>query len=89
MPPLVEPLFHDGDPTARDQTARFFGERWALGFGGLLLTLLALTTLTHWLAPGTAFRLEKIVQQPVAPETSTYSSQSSEVTAPDPGDTLP
>ena len=67
----------------------FFGERYASILGVLLLSLLLLTTAARWFTPQVSSGLEKIIQQPVAPETSTFSSQTSEVTAPDPGDAAP
>ena len=87
MPPSAEPLADDGAPPERAKVPRFFGGRCAQVLGGLLLALLTVTNVTRWLAPDTAFRMEKIVQQPVAPETATFSSPSPDAIAPDPGDT--
>ena len=89
MPPLAEFSSFPADHTDQPGKRAFFGERYAAILGTVLLLLFLLTTAARWIMPDTYFKSEKIIQQPVAPETSTFSSQTSEVTAPDPGDAAP
>ena len=89
MSPSTEPFFRPTDVVGGDAGRVFFGGRCALALGALLLALFSLTTAARWLTPEAAFKVEKIVQQPVAPETSTFSSQTADVSAPDPGDAPP
>ena len=89
MSPDLEPpaLAPAGAP---DTSPGFFGRRWALGLGTVLLAGLALVTLARW-QEGTAMGgrgPETVVQRPV-PSEPFPSATRSDTTAPDPGDNPP
>ena len=88
MRPEVELLV--GDPADGPAPgAAFFGRRWALALGIVLLAGFALITAARWLeAFSSPAGPETVIQQPV-PAEDFPSATRSDTTAPDPGDNPP
>ncbi len=87
MRPEVELLV--GDPADGSASSAFFGRRWALALGSVLLAGFALITAARWLeALSSPAGPETVIQQPV-PADGFPSATRSDTTAPDPGDSPP
>ena len=88
MRPEVELLV--GDPAGGAMPdATFFGRRWAMAMGTVLLAGFALITAARWLETlSSPAGPETVIQQPVPAEVFPSATRS-DTTAPDPGDSPP